>query len=49
MQIIGRKREIEELTRLKESNQAEFVALYGRRRVGKTWLVRSYFQDCFTF
>lgn len=49
MQIIGRKREIAELTRLKESNQAEFVALYGRRRVGKTWLVRNYFQDQFTF
>lgn len=49
MQIIGRKKEIAELTRLKESNQAEFVALYGRRRVGKTWLVRSYFQDQFTF
>lgn len=49
MQIIGRKIEIAELTRLKESNQAEFVALYGRRRVGKTWLVRSYFQDQFTF
>lgn len=49
MQLIGRKREIEELTRLKESAQAEFVALYGRRRVGKTWLVRSFFRDNFTF
>ena len=49
MQIIGRKREIAELTRLKESNQAEFIALYGRRRVGKTWLVRNFFQDQFTF
>jgi len=49
MQIVGRKREIAELTRLKGSNQAEFVALYGRRRVGKTWLVRNYFQDQFTF
>ena len=49
MQIVGRKREIAELTRLKEANQAEFVALYGRRRVGKTWLVRNYFQDQFTF
>ena len=49
MQIIGRKREIKELQRLKESKQAEFVAIYGRRRVGKTWLVRSYFQDQFTF
>ena len=49
MQIVGREKEIKELTRLKESNQAEFVALYGRRRVGKTWLVRSFFQDQFTF
>lgn len=49
MQIIGRKREIKELNRLKESNQAEFVAVYGRRRVGKTWLVRNYFNDQFTF
>lgn len=49
MQIIGRKKETLELKRLKESNQAEFVALYGRRRVGKTWLVRNYFNDQFTF
>lgn len=49
MQLIGRKREVEELTRLKESKQAEFVAVYGRRRVGKTWLVRSFFHDQFTF
>lgn len=49
MQIIGREREIKELNRLKDSNQAEFVAVYGRRRVGKTWLVRNYFQDHFTF
>ena len=40
MQLIGREREIEELTKLNESNQAEFVALFGRRRVGKTYLVR---------
>ena len=42
MQIVGREKEIKELIRLKESNQAEFVALYGRRRVGKTWLIRSF-------
>lgn len=49
MQIVGRKQETNELERLKASNQAEFVALYGRRRVGKTWLVRCFFQDQFTF
>lgn len=26
-----------------ESNRAEFLALYGRRRVGKTYLIRIYF------
>jgi len=49
MQLIGRERETKELTRLKESNQAEFVVLYGRRRVGKTFLVRSFFEDKFSF
>ena len=49
MQLIGREREMKELTRLKESSQAEFVVLYGRRRVGKTFLVRSFFDDKFTF
>ena len=38
--IVGRKREIEELRNLYESNKAEFVAIYGRRRVGKTFLVK---------
>lgn len=49
MQLIGREREIEELTKLNESNQAEFVALFGRRRVGKTYLVRMFFNDSFSF
>ena len=49
MQLIGRQREKEELTRLNESKQAEFVALYGRRRVGKTYLVRTFFNDSFCF
>lgn len=40
--IIGRKTEIKELTRCLNSNQAEFVAVYGRRRVGKTFLVREF-------
>lgn len=37
--IIGRKKEIEELLELFRSDRAEFVAVYGRRRVGKTYLV----------
>ena len=47
--IVGRKREMEELRNLYESNKAEFVAIYGRRRVGKTFLVKEMFQDKMTF
>ena len=49
MQLIGREREREELNRLNESNQAEFVAVYGRRRVGKTYLIRTFYNDSFSF
>lgn len=47
--IVGRKREMEGLRNLYESNKAEFVAIYGRRRVGKTFLVKEMFQDKMTF
>lgn len=47
--IIGRKSEIEELNRLYNSNRAEFVAVYGRRRVGKTFLIRQALRDRITF
>ncbi|MGM9809600.1 MAG: ATP-binding protein [Paludibacteraceae bacterium] len=49
MDLIGRKTEQAELKRLNESGQPEFVAIYGRRRVGKTFLIRSFFKDNFTF
>ena len=38
-EIIGRKYEIAELKRYYNSGRAEFVAIYGRRRVGKTFLI----------
>lgn len=37
--IIGRKKEIKELQELYNSGKSEFVAIYGRRRIGKTFLV----------
>ncbi len=47
--LIGRKREIEELNSLYLSDEAELVALYGRRRVGKTYLINEAFKGHFAF
>ena len=47
--MVGRIEEINELIRLYESSESEFVAIYGRRRVGKTYLVRETFADRFAF
>jgi uncharacterized protein len=43
--IIGRKREIKILNEIRQSKEAAFLAIYGRRRVGKTFLIREYFSD----
>lgn len=37
--LTGREKEQKKLRALYESGQAEFVAVYGRRRVGKTYLI----------
>ena len=47
--IVGRKSEIERLNRLYNSDRAEFVVVYGRRRVGKTYLIKQLFKDRITF
>ncbi len=47
--MIGRKKEIEELNRLYDRNRAELVAVYGRRRVGKTYLIDETFSGRITF
>ncbi len=47
--IIGREKEKEKLDKILQSNQAEFLALYGRRRVGKTFLVRQYLKTNLVF
>ena len=41
--IIGRRLELRELQRLYESDEAEMAVVYGRRRVGKTFLVNQKF------
>lgn len=47
--MIGRKQESEELNRIYNRNKAELVAIYGRRRVGKTYLVDETFEGRITF
>jgi AAA+ ATPase superfamily predicted ATPase len=49
MDIIGRERERRALARLENSKKPEFVAVYGRRRVGKTYLIAEHFANKFTF
>ena len=43
--FIGRKKELEYLNNLYDSNSAEFLTLYGRRRIGKTELLHQAFKD----
>lgn len=47
--LIGRERECEELEWALKSQRSELVVLYGRRRVGKTFLVRRFFGDTYSF
>lgn len=47
--IIGRKRELETIDRLYRSDKSEFLAIYGRRRVGKSYLVDEAFRGELAF
>ena len=47
--FIGRTEEIKLLHDITESGQSEFVAVYGRRRVGKTYLIQEFFDNKFVF
>ena len=47
--MIGRVEEIQELRRAYASVESEFVAVYGRRRIGKTYLINEVFNARFTF
>ncbi len=46
--IVGRKREQEALERAFRDNESQFITIYGRRRIGKTYLIREFFteKDC---
>ncbi|MBO7124406.1 MAG: ATP-binding protein, partial [Bacteroidales bacterium] len=47
--IIAREAEMAELKRCYESDRSEFVIVYGRRRVGKTFLVDTFFDKKYDF
>lgn len=51
MNLIGRYKEKEILSHFLQSKQAEFLAIYGRRRIGKTFLIKQAFldRDCVFF
>lgn len=49
MEIIGRKVEIAQIERCLQEDKSHFIAIYGRRRVGKTFLIKSYFKNQFSF
>ena len=49
LMLIGREKEIEKLNELYEGSSSELVALYGRRRVGKTFLINEVFSGKITF
>ncbi len=47
--IVGREAEISVLKEALKSDQAELIAVYGRRRVGKTFLIRSVYSNQMVF
>ncbi len=47
--LIGRKKEIKTLGNVLQSDKAEMIAVLGRRRVGKTFLVREIYNDRILF
>lgn len=47
--IIGREYEQHVLDNLCKENESRLIAVYGRRRVGKTYLVKCFFHEKFDF
>ena len=47
--FIGREIEVAKLQQFYDSKESEFVVVYGRRRVGKTFLVKEFFDDRYDF
>ncbi|MDR3294260.1 MAG: ATP-binding protein [Clostridiales Family XIII bacterium] len=49
MKIIGREKEQRLFAQYLQSESPEFVAVYGRRRVGKTFLINEFFREEYAF
>jgi uncharacterized protein len=49
MKLIGRQEEIAIMLNYLNSNESGFLAMYGRRRVGKTYLIRQVFEHNIVF
>ncbi len=47
--LIGRIKECERLDECMNSERAQLIIVYGRRRVGKTFLINEYFKNNFAF
>jgi AAA+ ATPase superfamily predicted ATPase len=47
--MVGREKEIELLSKIYSSEKPELLAVFGRRRVGKTFLIRSFFKGKIDF
>ena len=47
--FIGRQKEIQQLQNCVESKQSQLVIVYGRRRVGKSFLINQFFDENFDF
>lgn len=47
--IVGREYEITRLDHCMEASSSQLIIVYGRRRVGKTFLINEYFDHSFAF
>lgn len=47
--IVGREKECQYLDRTINSDQSEFVAITGRRRIGKTYLINAIMKKKYAF
>ena len=47
--LVGREKEVTTLKSCLTSDKSELIITYGRRRIGKTYLIREVYKNKFTF